>query len=786
MQENYNYFEDYKQKYEANDIEGCKACLITLLLDYNTKINKKEGSPHDFKHILFQTNCIKNPMGMKYQEKDYQKTIQVFSFLEELIFRINNPDTDSSERIADTPKIDQSIYHDIWDVLMYTEVIYKMNASNSKRMQLNSFSQEPFIVQLVTSVLCFQDQYRILEKEYCSLSKQEFFTGMELSIADRPVTNFDSIKVSVTDSMECSLEAINEIVRFLYYQFKNNIVDIISTDELKEYYICPYNNPHFQRYLYIAIQRHILQQLEEGIRCGFFTFECNGKDPSGNKVIIYSFEDSKKSHARFCGIYRREHDLRTHVLMEQGYKSSTSVYGECISVQAKILLNKQVPDFVTFNLSNYHITPEDYKLAKKSADTKINAIYAITKQYYLDSEVKGVKIKDLLVCYRYICTMAEIIRCASLNYKFEGTEDNYLKEICIIELDYLCSELARLCGFDIKYSALLLDRFVFHSQNNKYDDVFSQPLLQISNKQIIFSPALVDQINPDRAIERQFIRFKVNTSKIGFEFERYMRETLIGGYRKSRIDPSKYPIPKLMVNPGSVKYKAFDDKDIEFDMVMVLDNYLILTELKAIMTSYDLTDLIERKSNITDAIEQLKRRKESVIEDWSTFRSCVSIDLSDTPFDSDHIILVACSDAYDFTPLQIDGVFITDSSTFLQYFTKPYVDLFHIDKSSAGLDHSFKLWSKGYPTASEFLDYLREPITTQYIDKLIQTNHLPVPYFDNEDLRIAIAECQLAKDPTVALFNSNKPKKKVSKNSRCPCGSGKKFKKCCKGKGKYD
>ena len=126
------------------------------------------------------------------------------------------------------------------------------------------------------------------------------------------------------------------------------------------------------------------------------------------------------------------------------------------------------------------------------------------------------------------------------------------------------------------------------------------------------------------------------------------------------------------------------------------------------------------------------------------------------------------------------------SSTFLQYFTKPYVDLFHIDKSSAGLDHSFKLWSKGYPTASEFLDYLREPITTQYIDKLIQTNHLPVPYFDNEDLRIAIAECQLAKDPTVALFNSNKPKKKVSKNSRCPCGSGKKFKKCCKGKGKYD
>ena len=28
--------------------------------------------------------------------------------------------------------------------------------------------------------------------------------------------------------------------------------------------------------------------------------------------------------------------------------------------------------------------------------------------------------------------------------------------------------------------------------------------------------------------------------------------------------------------------------------------------------------------------------------------------------------------------------------------------------------------------------------------------------------------------------------KKIGPNEKCPCGSGKKFKKCCRGKGKYD
>ena len=786
MIEEHNFFDDFKKYYNNDDVEGCVSCLIHIMIDYNSRISIENAAPHELKHLLFQTNCIKNPMGMKYSEKDYKNTIAIFSSILKMIREINDPNADTSEHFDPSLVIDESIYNDFLDILVYTEVIYKMNAVNSKRMDFNEFSQQPFIVQLLTSVLFYQDQYRLLEKEYNVNLVKEYITGMELSIANRPVSHCDDIKASYADSMEINLTAIDEIVRFLYYKFKNKLKSNIDIKELADYDIKPYNNAAFARYSHIAIQRHLLQHLEEEIRCGFITFERVSQDTEGNDVYVFTLENVNKSHARFCGIYRREQQFRTRILFDRDAQKSLDVSNKFIPKLAEELINVQDKDFISFDLSNYHVDKEDYGNAQKIADTKINIFLDITKKYYLQSEVKGVKISDLLTCYRFLHTIAEIIKCAASNYEYESAEDDFLKEICLVETKYLCTELARLNDFDSDYASLLIDRFVFHDSNNRFDDVFAQPLIRISENQIVFCPALIDQVNLDRAIERQFIRFKVNIAKIGTDFEALFKDTLTAGYKESPLDLNTHPIPHLSVNSNPIKYTAYDGKDIEFDVVMVLGNYLILTELKAIMTSYDLTDLIEREQNITEAIKQLKRRKESVIKDWSAFRSYVSIELPEKPFNPDRILLVACSDAYDFTPLQVGEVFITDESTYLRYFTNPCINLIEKNSLSASFQTKRFLWSKGYPTAEEFMNYLRCPTTTQYIDKLIKTNYLPIPCFDKEDLCIAIAECQLPEDPTVNMAKPTTGKKKISKNTRCPCGSGKKFKKCCKGKGIYD
>ena len=93
-------------------------------------------------------------------------------------------------------------------------------------------------------------------------------------------------------------------------------------------------------------------------------------------------------------------------------------------------------------------------------------------------------------------------------------------------------------------------------------------MIKISLEQVIFSPALIDQVNLDRAIERQFVRYKKDVSKIGTKFESHFIDKLRSSYRESILDVKTHPIPKkYALNTNKIQYKAYDGKDIEFDVV---------------------------------------------------------------------------------------------------------------------------------------------------------------------------------------------------------------------------
>lgn len=111
------------------------------------------------------------------------------------------------------------------------------------------------------------------------------------------------------------------------------------------------------------------------------------------------------------------------------------------------------------------------------------------------------------------------------------------------------------------------DRFVFHEKDNRYDDIFAQPLLKISNTQVVLSQALIEQVNLDRAIERQFIRFNKNVSEVGHKFEREFIDHLIRGYSQGIIDLQRKKIPNFELNTNKIEFEAFDGKDIEFDVI---------------------------------------------------------------------------------------------------------------------------------------------------------------------------------------------------------------------------
>ena len=400
--------------------------------------------------------------------------------------------------------------------------------------------------------------------------------------------------------------------------------------------------------------------------------------------------------------------------------------------------------------SNFHPEKDIFLEAERISDIKKNTVEILTKSYYLTCDIKGIKVTDLLCTYDYLYTLSEILYYSSLQLIDEENPETYIKEISIVDIKYLASELSRIHNFKHEYAEILVDRFVFHEKKNKDDDIFAQPLLKISKTQILLSQILLDQVNLDRVIERQFIRYNKNVADVGRIFEGIFLDKLNKGYKKGLWDISRKPIPNFKLNVNKVKYEAFDGKEIEFDVISVLGDFLILTELKAVMTSYDLTDLEKRKKNVKDAVAQLKRRAASVVNDWEKFKNLVSIELPDNAFDKEHIILVACTDAYDYTPLKDDGVFITDDSTYLKYFTAPYIEMIEESKERLTIQNIKNLWKYGYPDPQEFIEYLTNPATIHPFVDCMEKELVPIPVIDESDLLLACEDYKLFEDPIKA------------------------------------
>ena len=740
--------EEFKKAYDINDLNQCQFLLLRLILEYNAEINEGKIYDHNLKHLLFNTNCVRNPMGFKYSDEDYKKHSQIFTNIIELCNRINNPDIDTSNLFRINLVVDNRIIDDLIGIVIYTYCFYNMNSVNSRRMDDSEVSKLPFAEHLLNIILFYEDQTRILRQNYHKTFSKDMITGLEMSIANRPVEYHENLKISITDNLEAFLESINEILRYLYYQFGKTIKEFASDIDVDK--IHPYENVAFEKHLYIAAQRQLLCRLEESIRYGYYKFGRKFKTDDDNNGFAFIIENDEKYKAKHLGVLRREYQIRRYSMTDSRSMQLMTTSQEKIFSLADDLIALQPSNSCFLEINDFHPSLEEFKVAENISKIKAHLVELLTKEYYLNQTVKGVKINDLLTTYYYLNTISEIINSACSKLIKDDDQRTYLKELCIVNISYLVDELSRIYNFEFDYSKKLIDRFVFHEIDNRFDDVFDQPLLKISKTQVVLSSALIDQVNLDRCIERQFIRHKQNISMVGRDFERKILETLKKGYSTSLLDFNYKTIPNFALNENKIEYLAFDGKNIEFDVVAVLGDHIILTELKAVMTSYEVSELETRKENISDAISQLRRRKESIKHDWKKFKEKASLTLPEDPFDEEHIILVACTDTFDFTPLKYDDVYITDDSTYLKYFTNPHVEIIESDIEKTTIKQHMNLWSKGYPTAEEFVNYLIDPVTIHPFADYIEKQFIPIPVMDKDDLIMVCEELMLTDDPIKA------------------------------------
>jgi len=124
------------QAYKENDLAKCKELLLFLVLDYNSNCNKGEDYNHDLKHLLFTVNFIRNPLGTKYTEEDYNNIEAILLDTIKILNAINDPEVDTSNVFRKELVIDKKIIDDLVGLTMYTHAFHHMNQLNSKRMVL--------------------------------------------------------------------------------------------------------------------------------------------------------------------------------------------------------------------------------------------------------------------------------------------------------------------------------------------------------------------------------------------------------------------------------------------------------------------------------------------------------------------------------------------------------------------------------------------------------------------------------------------------------------------------
>ncbi len=747
---------DFIEKYKSNADSACSD-LINVLFWLNMCDEDTGSYNHRLKHALFASNCIHNPLGVKYDKNEYEKTMRVFGTAVKFASDINSHNIERPDILSDQFIFNEDIINDCVDVLTYTKCFHHMNIVNTRRITENPIFQLPFVEQLLNLLVFLEDQTRIAKLTYTQHIDNTGITGMELSVANNSAEFHNDVNSSIADTFELNLESADEIIRLLYYRYKKKLKESIDFLNINMSLVHPYCDSDFQKYLYIAGQRHLLLRSEENIRYGYSVLKYHKTSEMPQGAFVSYIENDEKYRARSLGIYRREYQFRSNALMN--YENQCDIESSMPHIQelANQLVKSQSGPFALFDLNLFYPQIDQFKQADRISQIKERIVETLTKKYYFDLCVNGVYVKDFICAYRYLTTISEVLYCASSMIIDESDQSTYTKQLGFANLTYLSSELTRIYGYSQEYAVQLIDRFVFHETDNNKEDIFARPLIKISKTQVILCYATIDQVNLDRAIEKQFIQYNKDISEVGHIFEKEFKQHLKDGYTNGILDFKKKPIPNLRINTNKIEYEAFDHKNIEFDIVLVLDDYLILTELKSLLTSYDVSDLSSREKHIKEAVEQLQRRAQSVRYDWEKFKSKASISLPEQPFDSNHIILVACSDAFDYTPLQYENVYITDDSTYLKYFTSPYVESMIMGIDEVSISSRIHMWKKGFPDACEFVDYLVNPVNIHPFVDYIEKSTIPIPRMDKDDEVIFFEEYQLKKDPIFAtIFGRNK------------------------------
>lgn len=692
-----NQAEIFKKAYRDGDLRRCVRAVVNIA--QNDYYVHKRG----LRNALYtEGNLINNPLNHGFSQDDYEKTIRIlYNSMNYLNRLVEEEDSLVNEQMA------EEYSKELLQLYYLYECMFHNRIQNEKRLNELGFLKNS-LAQIFQSILTFfQSQYNLSrEKELQILKEQGFATGFEIQVASKSSSQNPNVKVSIADSFEQLIEDMDALFRYIYY-LKAKDPEQLKCDLSHHEFLTPYESSEYMILDDLALLDVLFNKLEALFRFSKWRLK-KYKMPEG---MVYTFEpDNDKAYkTNLAATSREKHRfmIEAQLRMAERGRFSRNLFHEYVQVSERMDLNE---------VDSFHFDKREYAILAEYMNPILETEKRLSKPYYWTCNINGYHMEDYWNAYVFLCTFSKVYNCKAVaNNKLDTL-------VPTIKLGYLYEEFSNVTGYEYYLAKELIDCFVFNgkiSRNKRFGDMFTRPLISIDTDTVLLSEALISQINFKRNIEVLLDWNNVDLAPMGKELE-----------KKLIRDLSNEGV--IAVNTNKIEFMAFDGRNVEFDFLAVMDDYLLLIEMKSLLRPYDDDEIYRRKKTLSEGVNQVLRRVRIVQHDWEQIRDQASVLLPDKPFNEEHIIKVVCTDVYNYTGLEERGVIITDDATVLKYFLNPYIEGHMIDHGKYNkVLQMHSLWKDGKPSAQEFIKYLHSPVTMNYLIESYESEWKPLPVFED-------------------------------------------------------
>ena len=701
--------------------------------------------PTQYKKYLFHAGLMSNPIKMQNVDDQIQLVLDALA-------KITNQETEIDKQQVAIEML-KFLHKFLTFNNLFREII-------NKKKEVKFFS-ESSATRIYVLAYFLESQIRnashFVQEQ---VEKTGFFSDSTMTASNINL-RYSPGKVGVQAGIESTCEYIELMLRETLHLARSKGYGEIN------HLTKAYNSPDFESEIILAANWGKLDELWTNFRFGDWDIDTSDKD----KLIVFPVKKDYMKHEATAKIRHQRilYSIASNILPSL-HKNATDTQETIENLKKSLNINP------SFDLWDGFIDLSLLKEASKKTTTEIMSMAIVEKRHYkqlLPTKIKQGKLETSWQSWLKAFCLLRVIALA-LEKKTDEFSDRK-PESLVIKVNKATLVTILTSTMDIKEDeAYAVIELLTFNPKRKAIEIWDQPFLPISDKEVLFLPRLTQMGSIIRSLENIASEYgSADFSARGTPFEIYIRDT----WRKIG---DKNVIHDLTI-------ATHDDGNVQFDIVVYWDSKIILCEAKCLKAVHNTADENRAWEQVDYSIQQLKRRKKTVLNNWIEFCQKASFfKLPEAPLLEPDIICISVNNLTDFTGLMIDDIIILDDVVLTRFFQNPDIEAINLQNGEL-----IKLASiRDDISVQSFLKYIKTLPQVEDIKNCVETSWTYVAPTQNDQTRIIYpiavynqsplekkAFNQLLKDQPVE--NPTKKTQKIGRNSLCSCGSGRKYKKCC-------